>query len=279
LDQFFHKSGEAEICEMDLIVCLKQVPDPENPIEIDSHNRLVFNEDVKWITNPFDEYGLEAALQLKEKYSGHITVLSVGPRRTLQTLRIALAKGADEGILILENGLQPWDSIAAASALFSTIKDLKFDLILTGQRGIDGEMGVTGPSLAGHLGIACLSQTVEIEISDDEKSIRTKSQMGCGVSNLEAALPAVVCADKGLNEPRSFSLADLRKADRKKIKEKVPAKLEHDQEALLNPDAKLSLVKLSLVFDKRPRIIIEGDTSEEKAANLARILKSKEKLL
>jgi electron transfer flavoprotein beta subunit len=103
--------------------------------------------------------------------------------------------------------------------------------------------------------------------------------MDGSVSILEAALPAVVCVEKGLNEPRSFSLADLRKAGKKKIKEKVQSKVKHNHGALPKPDIKLNLVKLSPVFDKRLRIIIEGDTPEEKAANLARILKSEEQLL
>ena len=264
---------------MNIIVCLKQVPDPEYPIDIDSNGRLVNTEDIKWVTNPFDEYALDAALQLKEKYTAHITAVSAGPRRAQQTLRIAMALGADDGILILDDGLQPWNSMAAAGALFTTIKDLQFDLIIAGQRGIDGEMGVVGPSLAGLLGIACLSQTVEIEISDDEKCIRSKSIMDGSVSILEAALPAVVCVEKGLNEPRSFSLANLRKAGKKKIKEIAQSKLKHNLNELSKPNIQLSLMRLSPVFDKRPRIIVEGDTPQKKAANLARILKSEEKLL
>jgi len=264
---------------MNIVVCLKQVPDPECQIDIDSNGRLIFADDIKWITNPFDEYGLEAALRIKDEYSTKITALSVGPRRALQPIRTALAMGADEGLLILDENQEPWNSMAVAGALFAAIKELEFDLILTGQRGIDGEMGVVGPCLAGYFDVACLSQTVKIEISDDEKSVRTNSLMDGRVSVLEADLPALVCVEKGLYEPRSFSLAALREAKKKKIEEKTLSKLSHHHEVLLPPDRKLNLVKLTPIFDKRSQIIIEGDTPEEKAANLARILKSEERVI
>jgi electron transfer flavoprotein beta subunit len=264
---------------MNIIVCLKQVPDPESLIDIDSNSRLIFADDIKWITNPFDEYGLEAALRIKDKYAAKITALSVGPRRALQPIRTALAMGADEGLLILDEDQKPWNSMAVAGALFAAIKDLEFDLIFTGQRGIDSEMGIVGPCLAGYLDVACLSQTVKIEISTDERSIRTNSLIDGRVSILEADLPTVVCIEKGLNEPRFFSLADLRQANKKKIKQKALSKLSHNHEVLLHPDRNLNLVKLTPIFDKRSRIIIEGETPEEKAANLARILKSEEKVI
>lgn len=264
---------------MNILVCLRQVPDPESLIDIDSNGRLILTDDIRWITNPFDEYSLEAALRIKDEYSAKITALSVGPRRALQPIRTALAMGADEGLFILDENQEPWNSMAVAGALFAAIKELEFDLILTGQRGIDWEMGVVGPCLAGYLDVACLSQTVTLEISDDGKSVRTNSLMDGRVSIVEADLPAVVCIEKGWYEPRSFSLTALREAKKKKIEEKTLSKLSHRREALLPPDRKLNLVKLTPIPDKRSQIIIEGDTPDEKAANLAKILKSEEKAI
>ena len=264
---------------MNIIVCLKQVPDPESLIDIDSNGRSIFADDAKWITNPFDEYGLEAALRIKDKYAAKITALSVGPQRALQSIRKALAMGADEGLLILDEDQEPWNSMAVAGALFAAIMDLEFDLIFAGQRGIDSEMGVVGPCLADYLDVVCLSQTVKIEISDDGKSVRTNSLIDGRVFVLEADLPALACVEKGLNEPRSFSLAGLREANKKKIEQKTLSKLSHHHEVLLHPDRKLNLVKLTPIFDKRSQIIIEGDTPDKKAANLARILKSEEKVI
>ncbi len=264
---------------MNIIVCLKQVPDPENLIDIDSNGRLIFDDDTKWITNPFDEYGIEAALRIKDQSAAKITALSVGPRRALQTIRTALAMGANQGLLILDEDQESWDSIAVAGAIFAAIKDIQFDLLIVGQRSVDSEMGVVGPCLAGYLDVACLSQTVKIEISADGKSIRTHSRIDGQISILETDLPAVVCIEKGLNDPRSFSLADLREAKKKKIEQKSLSQLSHNHEILLHPDKSLNLVKLTPVIDKRSRKIIPGDTPEEKAANLARILQSVEKVI
>ena len=125
---------------------------------------------------------------------------------------------------------------------------MKFDLLFAGQRSIDSEMGVVGPCLAGYLDIACLSQTVKIEISADESSIRTHSIIDGRISIVEADLPAVVCTEKGLNEPRSFSLADLRAAKKKKIEHKSLAQLNHNHEILLHPNRILNLVKFTPVI-------------------------------
>ncbi|HIC86447.1 MAG TPA: electron transfer flavoprotein subunit beta, partial [Desulfobacterales bacterium] len=129
---------------MNIIVCLKQVPDTETQIKIAPDGKSIVQDDIKWIMNPYDEFGVEEALRIKEKFGGEVTVVGLGPKRVTETIRTALAMGADKGILITDDALQGSDSLAVAKALAAAIKDLQYDIIFTGQRGIDDDLGLVG---------------------------------------------------------------------------------------------------------------------------------------
>ena len=156
---------------MNIIVCLKQVPDTETQIKIASDAKSIVTDDIKWVMNPYDEFGVEEALRLKEKFGGEVTVVGVGPKRVTESIRTALAMGADKGILISDDALEGSDSLAVAKVLGAAIKDLEYDLILTGQRGVDDDMGVVGACLAEILGIPQLSLIVKVEAAEDGKTI------------------------------------------------------------------------------------------------------------
>ena len=121
---------------MNIIVCLKQVPDTDTLIKIAPDGQSIVKDDIKWVINPYDEYGVEEALRLKEKFGGEVTVIGLGPKRVTESLRTALAMGADKGILINDPALEDSDAIATGKALAAVIKNLEFDLIFTGQRGV-----------------------------------------------------------------------------------------------------------------------------------------------
>ena len=110
-------------------------------------------EDIKWVMNPYDEFGVEEALRIKEKLRGEVTVVGLGPKRVTESLRTALAMGADKAILISDPAAEGSDAIATAKALAAVISKLQYDLIFTGQRGVDEDMGLVGASLAEFLGI------------------------------------------------------------------------------------------------------------------------------
>ena len=125
---------------MNIVVCIKQVPDTETQIKIAPGGKSIVTDDIKWVMNPYDEFGVEEALRLKEKFGGEVTVVGLGPKRVTESIRTALAMGADKGILISDDALEGSDSLAVAKALAAAIKDLEFDLIFTGQRGIDDDL-------------------------------------------------------------------------------------------------------------------------------------------
>ena len=129
---------------MNIIVCIKQVPDTETQIKIAPDAKSIVADDIKWVMNPYDEFGVEEALRLKEKFGGEVTVIGLGPKRVTESIRTALAMGADKGIQITDDSLEGSDSIATAKALAAAIKGVEYDLIFTGQRGVDDDMGVVG---------------------------------------------------------------------------------------------------------------------------------------
>jgi len=129
---------------VNIIVCLKQVPDTETQIKIAPDGKSIVTDDVKWVMNPYDEYGVEEALRIKEKLGGEVTVVGLGPKRVAESIRTALAMGADKGILVSDPALDGSDSLAIATALAAAIKGLPYDVIFTGQRGIDEDNGIVG---------------------------------------------------------------------------------------------------------------------------------------
>ena len=157
---------------MNIIVCLKQVPDTESQIKVAPDGKTIVTDDVKWVMNPYDEFGVEEALQIKEKLGGEVTVIGLGPKRVTESIRTALAMGADKGVLINDPALENSDALATGRALAAAIKDLDYDLIFTGQRGVDDDMGLVGATLAEFLDIPQLSIIVKAEVSEDGKSVK-----------------------------------------------------------------------------------------------------------
>jgi electron transfer flavoprotein beta subunit len=124
---------------VNVIVCIKQVPDTETQIKVAPDAKSIVQDDIKWVMNPYDEFGVEEALRLKEKFGGEVTVVGLGPKRVTESLRTALAMGADKAVLVNDPLVEGSDSLAVAKALAAVIKDLDYDLIFTGQRGVDDD--------------------------------------------------------------------------------------------------------------------------------------------
>ena len=257
---------------MNIIVCLKQVPDTETQIKIAQDGKSIVQDDIKWVMNPYDEFGVEEALSLKEKFGGEVTVVGLGPKRVTESIRTALAMGADKGVLIDDPALEGSDSLAVANALAAAIKDLEFDLIFTGQRGVDDDMGVVGASLAEFLDIPQLSLIVKVDVAEDGKSVKVHRPIEGQTLVIESSLPALITAQKGLNEPRYASLPGIMKAKKKPLEEKTLADLGLDPAGFGVEARKLKILELTPPPERKPGRIVEGETPEEKAAELARLL-------
>ncbi len=264
---------------MNIIVCLKQVPDTETQIKIAPDGKSIVTDDIKWIMNPYDEFGVEEALRIKEKFGGEVTVVSLGPKRVTETIRTALAMGADKGILITDDALEGSDSLAVAKALAAAIKDLEYDLIFTGQRGIDEDQGLVGPSLAEMLGIPHVSLVVKVEVAEDGKSVKVERPVEGQTLVIESPLPALLTAQKGLNEPRYASLPGIMKAKKKPLEEKSLADLGLDPSEFGEGARKLKILEITPPPERKAGKIIEGETPQEKAAELARLLHEEAKVI
>ena len=264
---------------MNIIVCLKQVPDTESQIKVAADGKSIETGDIKWVMNPYDEFGVEEALRIKEKLGGEVTVIGLGPKRVTESIRTALAMGADKGILINDPALENSDAIATAKALAAAIKGLNYDLIFTGQRGVDEDMGLVGATLAEFLDIPQLSIIVKVEISEDGKSVKVNRPVEGQTLVIESSLPAVITAQKGLNEPRYASLPGIMKAKKKPLEEKTLADLGIDPSQVGEGARKLKIVELTPPPKREAGKIIQGETPEEKAAELVRLLRQEAKVI
>ena len=264
---------------MNIIVCLKQVPDTESQIKIAPDGTSVVADDLKWIMNPYDEYGVEEALRLKEKFGGEVTVVGLGPKRVTESIRTALAMGADKGILINDDALAGSDSSAVARALAAAIKELDYDIIFTGQRGVDDDMGVVGAMLAEHLGIPQLALIVQVEVAEDGASVTVHRPVEGQTMVIKSSLPALITAQKGLNEPRYASLPGIMKAKKKPLEEKTLESLGLDPGQFGQGARKVKIMQLTPPPARAAGRIIEGETAQEKAAELARLLHEEAKVI
>jgi len=262
-----------------IIACIKQVPDTETQIKVAPDGTSIAQEAIKWVMNPYDEFGVEEALRLKEKFGGEVIVVGLGPKRVTESLRTALAMGADKAILVTDDAFEGSDATAVAKALAAAVKDLEYDIIFAGQRGVDDDQGLVGPSLAEFLGIPHLPVITKLEVSEDAKSVKANRPVEGQTLVLESPLPAVVTTQKGLNEPRYASLPGIMKAKKKPLEEKSLADLGLDSSQFGTGARKLKVIKLTPPPERKAGKIVEGESPEEKAATLAKLLHEEAKVI
>jgi electron transfer flavoprotein beta subunit len=261
------------------IVCLKQVPDTETQIKIAPDGMSVVTDNIKWVMNPYDEYAVEEALRLREKFGGEVTVIGVGPKRVTESIRTALAMGADKGVLVDDPSAAGSDSLGIARILAAVIKDLEYDIILCGKQGVDDDYGVVGSNLAELLDIPQISVVVTLEVSEDGSTIKAHKEVEGGTLVIESPLPALITAQKGLNEPRYASLPGIMKAKKKPLDVKTITDLGLDTTQVGEDGSKLKILQLTPPEERKAGVIVEGETPEEKAANLAKLLREEAKAI
>jgi len=257
---------------MPVYVCVKHVPDTAASIKVVGENG--YNDSAcKFIVNPYDEYAVEEAVRLVEKRGdGEVVIVTVGPEAAVATMRGALAMGAHRGILVKVNS-QFLDSTMTAMALKAAIEqDGQPDIIFAGKGAVDTEGFQTAYRLAAALGLPVVNEAVKLTLSDSKAVV--EREIGGGTREvLEMALPCVVGATKGLNEPRYPKFPDIMKAKKKEIKQ-----IDIDQLGLDIGSSKTELIKLEAVPERSAAKLMEGSVREQ-VVELVRILYEEEKVL
>ncbi len=199
---------------MKIVVCTKQVPDTKSAVKFNPDGTLDRSAMLA-IMNPDDKAGLEAALRLKDKYGAEVTVISMGLPTAEDILREALAMGADNAILVTDRVLGGADTWATSQTLAGAIRNLEYDLIITGRQAIDGDTAQVGPQISEHLGIPVISYAQKIEIEGD--SVIVERQFDDRYHVLKAQMPCLVTALSELNEPRYMTPGGIFDAVKKEI--------------------------------------------------------------
>ena len=198
---------------MNILVCVKHVPDTETAVKIGSDGKSIQTQDVNFILNPYDEFAVEEALKIKEAQGGEVTLITLGPEEAKKSLRTGLAMGADKAIHIACDAMH--DSMTVARCLAEGIKDLAYDLILCGKQAVDEDNAQVPIMLAEKLNLPNVSAVVNLELGDGKATAHREFEGGIEV--VETSLPAVISAQKGLNEPRYASLKGIMTAKKKEI--------------------------------------------------------------
>jgi electron transfer flavoprotein beta subunit len=197
-------------------VCVKQVPAKDAPLSILEAGAWIREADIAFETNEPDSYALEEALRLKEKQGGEVVAISMGPERAKQTIKEALAKGADRGIHVADNEFFRLDPLNSARSLAAAIRSENFDLILTGLQSDDQGFGQTGVLLAELLGRPHATIIMAIEVSGDRLKLKRELEAGW-FQWVELPLPAVLTIQSGINKPRYATLKGIMAAKKKEI--------------------------------------------------------------
>src|SRR5208282_2513389 len=202
---------------MKIVVAIKQVPDRDAPVRIAANGKEIEERELQWAMNEPDAYALEEALQLKEKHGGEVIVLSAGPERVGQTIREALAKGADRAIHVACDDLGTRDALGVARLLAAAIKPESPDLILTGLQSEDLGLGQTGVILAELLGLPHATLILHVEKTADGIKVKRELEEGW-FQEIELPLPAVLTIQSGGNKLRYATLMGIKKAKTKEIR-------------------------------------------------------------
>jgi electron transfer flavoprotein beta subunit len=257
---------------MNIYVCIKQVPDTETKIKLNGDSSWIDTAGIKWIVSSYDEFAIEEALRLKEKNAGStVTVLSAGPARVAEAIRTALAMGADNGIHI--EIPETADNNLSAKALAGALKkEAKVDIVFTGKEAIDDGAAQTSQLIAEYAGLPCVTVVLNAEYS--ATSVKCKREIEGGAFEIvEAALPALIAAQKGMNEPRYASLPNIMKAKKKEIKAMKMADVGASE-----ADQKIKYKNFQLPAPRQAVKKIAGEPAAQ-AKELARLLREEAKVI
>jgi electron transfer flavoprotein beta subunit len=243
---------------------MKRVPDTESKINIAPDGKSIDKTSLEYIVNPYDEFAVEEALQIKEAKEGEVTVICLGPKDSTKEIRTCLAMGADKAVHLVDEA-EYRDAFSVASILAGTIKDMEYDLIFMGKQGVDHDNGQVGLMVATLLGVPAVSEVASFELGEGQAVVKRDVEGGTEV--YEVPFPAVFTAQKGLNEPRYASLKGIMKAKKKTI----------DEKAFDEVDSRITFKSLEPPPKRPPgKIVGEGPQA---AAELVRLLREEAKVI
>lgn len=244
---------------MKIIVAIKQVPERDTHIRIDSAEKWIEEADLQWALNESDAYALEEALQLKEKHGGEVVVVSAGPERIGSTLREALAKGADRAIHVEADDLGLRDALGVAQLLAGAIKSESADLILTGLQSDDLGYGQTGVILAELLGLPHASLILHVEKNDGTITVKRELEEGW-FQKIDLPLPAALTIQSGGNKLRYATLMGIKRAKTKEVRRVAASELGG------TPSPVVVLERITLPHKQKTTQILPGTPKEASAA-------------
>jgi electron transfer flavoprotein beta subunit len=252
---------------MNIIVYIKQTFDTEAKIALDGSGKIDANG-VNLIINPYDEFAIEEGLRLKEKLGGEVTVVSLGGARAQEAIRTALAMGVDKGVLVsVENS----DEYTNAEILAKAVSQMPYDIILAGRIAIDDGASQIAVRLAESLNIPSISSILKLDVAGTQ--VTATREIDGGTEVIEVALPVVVTAQKGLNEPRYPSVAGIMKAKKKPLKTMTLADL-----GIGDMAPKMNVDKYTLPTARQAGRTIPGEAAQA-AVELARLLHEEAKVV
>jgi electron transfer flavoprotein beta subunit len=242
---------------MNIYVLLKRTFDTEEKITVT--NGKINEDGAEFIINPYDEYAVEEAIQVRDAQGGEVTVVTVGGEEAEKQLRTALAMGADKAVLInTEDDLENGDQFTTAKILAEYLKDKDADLILGGNVAIDGGSGQVGPRVADQLGIPYVTTITKLEINGSSATITRDVEGDSEV--IETSLPVLVTAQQGLNEPRYPSLPGIMKAKKKPLDELELDDLDLEEDDV---EAKTKTIEIYLPPKKEAGKVLQGDLADQ----------------
>ncbi|NLM21762.1 MAG: electron transfer flavoprotein subunit beta/FixA family protein [Peptococcaceae bacterium] len=254
---------------MNIVVVIKQTFDTEAKIVL--KDGQIDPSGVSLVINPYDEFAIEEALRIQKKFGGEVTVVSCGGPRSQEAIRTALAMGCDKGVQIDETALESVDEYVRAEVLAKAISEMPYDIILGGRIAVDDRSSQVAVRLAEALNIPSVSSVVKLDI---ENNIATATrEIDGGTEIIEVPLPAMITAQKGLNEPRYPTMPGIMKARKKELKVINPADL-----GVSDLSAKMKVQNYSLPTPRQGGKKIEGEPAEA-ARELARLLREEAKVL
>jgi electron transfer flavoprotein beta subunit len=198
---------------MNIVVCVKQVPDTWAERKLKHGDATLDRESVDGLINELDEYAVEEALQIREAHEGEVTVLTMGPEKATESVRKALSMGADKAVHLVDDALAGSDVLQTSYALARVLSAIGFDLVVLGAESTDARMGAMAAMLAERLGVPQLSLASKVEI--DGTQVRINRQSEDGYWQVEASLPAVISVVEKINEPRYPSFKGIMAAKKK----------------------------------------------------------------
>ncbi len=260
---------------MNIIVIIRQTPDTETKIKLDSEGKKIDTAGITWIINPYDEFAIEKALKIKEKTNaGEVILFACGPSRTEDAIRQGLAMGADRAVFIKNDALENADPFIISKLISSELKNMPFDLVLSGKKVIDLESTQIPIFIAEELGLTHVSFVMKFnEVDSVKKTVLCDREADGSHEIIEVQLPALITCDRGEDHPRYASITGIMKAKKKEIKEIIPSK-----DIINQIGERTGIVEMELPPSRKEVKIFEGEVPE-KVAGLVKALREEAKVI